>query len=267
MIKSSTSSDNSSASSISPNASNSIVIVEPSFSGNHWLEGAFFKAAALAVSLCGIYALYSFSNILQNALKPPVIDCGEKKALAKRLHRPEIETMSFDRYETRLLNEVLGPNEIDVSFKDIGGMDNELADVRDNLVLPIQLWRDVKLSKMFSCPTGVLLYGLPGTGKSMTAKAIAKGKQLYCRVICSCFSASHRLSCSFFCTEAGAAFLNIKSSSIMDKYVGESDKIVSAIFKLARKLAPSVIFIDEIETVLRKRDSMSFQGSTTMQVN
>ena len=53
--------------------------------------------------------------------------------------------------------------------------------------------------------------------------------------------------------ESGATFISVKASSIFDKYVGESDKLVSALFKIARKLAPTVIFIDEIETMLKRR--------------
>lgn len=109
-----------------------------------------------------------------------------KKSLAKRLKRPEVEEMTFDSYEMKLLSEILGPEEINVSFQDIGGMDEQLEEVRDNVVLPMQLWsryrrigmnsdEDMGLS---SCPTGVLLYGMPGTGKSLTAKAIAKGERV-----------------------------------------------------------------------------------------
>ena len=57
------------------------------------------------------------------------------------------------------------------------------------------------------------------------------------------------------CTEAGATFISIKASSVMDKWFGESDRLVSALFRLGRKLAPSVIFIDEIETLLKKRNA------------
>lgn len=65
--------------------------------------------------------------------------------------------------------------------------------------------------------------------------------------------------------ESGATFLSIKASTILDKYVGETEKLVSAIFSLSRKLAPTIIFIDEIETVLRKRGGSSSQDHSVLQ--
>lgn len=185
-----------------------------------------------------------------------------RKALAKRLKRRDVIDMTFDSYELRLLADVMGSDEIDVSFSDIGGMEEQLEEVNDNVVLPMQLWAKYRAigadaadvdQDLSACPTGVLLYGQPGTGKSLTAKAIAKGK--YFKIILLFFTSRnisdhvrfHRIA------ESGATFLNIKASSIMDKYLGESDKMVSAIFRVARKLAPTVVFIDEIDTVLRKR--------------
>eukprot|EP01034_Spumella_vulgaris_P040052 gene40052-49525_t len=131
-----------------------------------------------------------------------------KKGLAKRLNRPDVESMDFDNYEMKIMTDVIGCDEIDVSFADIGGMDAQLEDIYKFYS---------QFETISTCPTGVLLYGAPGTGKSLTAKAIAK--------------------------EAGATFISIKASTILNKWFGESDKLVAALFRLGRKLAPSIIFI------------------------
>jgi len=192
------------------------------------------------------YVTTSTISLLKKALDPSQSEgmnaLNAKKLLAKRLKRPEVETMEFSSYELKLMGDVVGADEIDVSFDDIGGLEHELDEVKDNVVLPIQIYNNMKEygDLLPPCPTGILLYGAPGTGKTLIAKAIAK--------------------------EAGATFVSIKASSILDKWFGESDRLVSALFSLGRKLSPSVIFIDEIETVLKKRDAMSsHQASSSMQ--
>ncbi|KAJ1639179.1 P-loop containing nucleoside triphosphate hydrolase protein, partial [Pavlovales sp. CCMP2436] len=83
---------------------------------------------------------------------------------------------------------------------------------------------------------GVLLSGPPGTGKTMLAKAVA--------------------------TESGAAFINISMSEITSKWYGEDEKYVAAIFRVARRIAPCVIFLDEIDSLLGRRGS-AFEHEAT----
>ncbi|GFP98971.1 ATPase family aaa domain-containing protein 1 [Phtheirospermum japonicum] len=114
-----------------------------------------------------------------------------------------------NEYERRVLEDLILHNQIGVKFDDIGALDN----VKDML-------------KEIPC-RGILLFGPPGTGKTMLAKAVA--------------------------TEAGANFFNISLSSIASKWYGESEKFVKAIFSLARKLAPSVVFLDEVDSIFGRR--------------
>jgi SpoVK/Ycf46/Vps4 family AAA+-type ATPase len=151
-----------------------------------------------------------------------------KKNLAKKLNRPEVENMEFSSYEMAIAADVISPQDLQTKFEDIGGMKEQLDDIENNIVIPVQMWSMFKnQTGILPCPTGVLLYGLPGTGKTLTAKAIAK--------------------------EANATFIGLKASTIMDKWFGESDKLVTALFNLAHKLGPCIIFIDEIDTLLSNR--------------
>jgi len=124
---------------------------------------------------------------------------------------------------------VVDPDSIVESLDMIGGLDEIKRELWKLVILPMKrpdFFNSLK-SKLISCPKGVLLYGAPGTGKTMLAKAIAK--------------------------ECDASFIDLKSSTIMDKWLGESNKLVNAVFTLARKIAPCIIFLDEIDVILGKR--------------
>ena len=151
-----------------------------------------------------------------------------RSALEKRLKEKNRKLFETNMYENTIAQDLVNPDNIPVTFDDIGGLESQKKDIYNLVVLPLkrpELFRG--RGKLFRPPQGILLYGVPGTGKTMLAKAIAK--------------------------ESGAAFINLRLSTLMNKYFGESQHLVRALFSLARKLSPTIIFIDEIDGFLRAR--------------
>ena len=117
-----------------------------------------------------------------------------------------------------------------ISYEDIGGLKRELGLVREMIELPLrhpELFQKLGIDP----PKGVLLYGPPGTGKTMIARAVA--------------------------SETDAHFINISGPEIMSKYYGESEKQLRDIFKEAEDNAPSIVFIDEIDSIAPKREEVT----------
>lgn len=138
------------------------------------------------------------------------------------------DVVTENEFEKGLLSNVIAPNETGVTFEDIGALENEKNTLRELVMLPLQRPRLFSKGKLRKTVKGILLFGPPGTGKTMLGKAVA--------------------------TEAGANFINVSMSSIASKYIGEAEKYVKAIFSLASKISPAVIFVDEVDSLLGKRE-------------
>uniref|UniRef100_A0A0C9RXX7 TSA: Wollemia nobilis Ref_Wollemi_Transcript_4876_3591 transcribed RNA sequence n=1 Tax=Wollemia nobilis TaxID=56998 RepID=A0A0C9RXX7_9CONI len=132
-----------------------------------------------------------------------------------------------NEFEKILISEVIPPDELGVTFDSIGALENVKEALRELVMLPLQRPELFAKGQLRKPCRGLLLFGPPGTGKTMLAKAVA--------------------------TEAGANFINISMSTIASKWFGEAEKYVKAVFTLANKIAPSVIFIDEVDSMLGRR--------------
>eukprot|EP00262_Sarcandra_glabra_P021894 TRINITY_DN943_c0_g1_i2.p1 TRINITY_DN943_c0_g1~~TRINITY_DN943_c0_g1_i2.p1 ORF type:complete len:390 (-),score=63.49 TRINITY_DN943_c0_g1_i2:303-1472(-) len=159
----------------------------------------------------------------------------QKKEIAKRLGRPLIQT---NPYEDVIACDVINPDHIEVEFESIGGLENVKQALFELVILPLRRPELFAHGKLLSPQKGVLLYGPPGTGKTMLAKAIAK--------------------------ESGAVFINVRISNLMSKWFGDAQKLVAAVFSLAYKLQPAIIFIDEVDSFLGQRRTTDHEAMTNM---
>lgn len=126
----------------------------------------------------------------------------------------------------------------DVSFEDVGGLSEQIKQIRQAIELPIE--NPAAFDKFgIESPKGVLLAGPPGTGKTLLAKAVA--------------------------SSTNATFLGIVGSELAQKYIGEGGRMVRELFDLASQRAPSIIFIDEIDSIGSKRLDSTTSGDREVQ--
>jgi transitional endoplasmic reticulum ATPase len=118
----------------------------------------------------------------------------------------------------------------DISYEDIGGLSREIREIREMIEIPLR--HPELFSRLgINPPRGVLLHGPPGTGKTLIARAVA--------------------------SETDANFISISGPEIVSKFYGESEQRLRQIFEEASKTAPSIIFIDEIDSIAPKREEVS----------
>ncbi|MFH4977977.1 hypothetical protein AB6A40_004686, partial [Gnathostoma spinigerum] len=163
----------------------------------------------------------------------------QAEVLLRSLHvDPNIE---LNEYELRIAAQFVLSSD-GVSWSELGGCDDLIKELNDRIILPLQIRSNQCLaalsSPLLSPPKGALLYGPPGCGKTLLARAIAKA--------------------------ANARFINLQVSILTDKWYGESQKLAAAVFSLARKFQPTIIFIDEIDSFLRSRQVDDHEATAMM---
>ncbi len=150
--------------------------------------------------------------------------------LLEKLPRPEVEEL--------VLEEVP-----DISYEDVGGLDEQIEAIKDAVELPF-LYRDLFGDYELPPPKGILLYGPPGCGKTLIAKAVANSLARKVREVTGN-------------TNAKSYFLNIKGPELLNKYVGETERQIRLVFQRAREKSeegvPVIVFFDEMDSLFRTR--------------
>ena len=124
------------------------------------------------------------------------------------------------------------------TYGDVGGLEQQIREIKEAVELPLthpELYEEIGIKP----PKGVILYGEPGTGKTLLAKAVAN--------------------------ETSATFFRVVGSELIQKYSGEGPKLVRELFRLASEHAPSIVFIDEIDSIGHKRIETSSGGHREVQ--
>ncbi|KZO91125.1 26S proteasome subunit P45 [Calocera viscosa TUFC12733] len=124
------------------------------------------------------------------------------------------------------------------SYADVGGLDSQIQEIKESVELPLthpELYEEMGIKP----PKGVILYGVPGTGKTLLAKAVAN--------------------------QTSATFLRVVGSELIQKYLGDGPKLVRELFRVAEEHAPSIVFIDEIDAIGTKRYDSTSGGEREIQ--
>jgi AAA+ superfamily predicted ATPase len=191
-------------------------------------------AGVMAAGVAALALTFSFRILDPNRASREAA-AAKKKEIARRLGRPNIRT---NQYEDIIAGDVANPHEISTTFDAIGGLGETKRALQEIVILPLLRPELFASGNLLKPVKGCMLYGPPGTGKTLLAKALAK--------------------------ECQACFINVRTSTLQSKWFGDANKLVAAVFSLAWKLQPSIIFIDEVDSFLGARKNSEHEANTSM---
>ncbi|KRY60947.1 26S protease regulatory subunit 6A [Trichinella britovi] len=177
------------------------------------------------VELIVINALTRLKYLLPNSglIKPGVFKVGDLAAISRDgLKLVDLLPSEYDP-RIKVMEVINQPNQ---QFCDIGGLDNQIQEMIEAVIYPITHKEYFEAFRV-QPPKGVLMYGPPGTGKTLLARALA--------------------------SNAKCTFLKLSGTALLQRYIGEGGKMVREAFRLAKEKAPTVLFIDEIDSIGSKR--------------
>jgi proteasome-associated ATPase len=176
---------------------------------------------------------------LSAGLKGELIRAGDPLLIDPRSN-VALEKLPKEEVEELVLEEIP-----DVTYEDIGGLEGQIEAIRDAVELPF-LYAELFAEHQLEPPKGVLLYGPPGCGKTLIAKAVAK-------------SLADKVRERTGREDAHSYFLNIKGPELLNKYVGETERQIRQIFQRAKERSeeglPVIVFFDEMDSIFRTRGS------------
>ncbi|KAK8981719.1 hypothetical protein V6N11_028126 [Hibiscus sabdariffa] len=162
----------------------------------------------------------------RESLEIAVLRLKEQETFSRKPAQ-NLKNLAKDEYESDFVSAVVAPGEIGVKFDDIGALEDVKKALNELVILPMRRPELFSHGNLLRPCKGILLFGPPGTGKTLLAKALA--------------------------TEAGANFISITGSALTSKWFGDAEKLTKALFSFASKLAPVIIFVDEVDSLLGAR--------------
>ncbi|KAI3787329.1 hypothetical protein L1987_41721 [Smallanthus sonchifolius] len=165
-------------------------------------------------------------NLPRESLEVAILRLKEQESISKKPVQ-NLKNLAKDEYESNFISAVVPPGEIGIKFDDIGALEDVKTELHELAILPMKRPELFSRGNLLRPCKGILLFGPPGTGKTLLAKALA--------------------------TEAGANFISITGSTLTSKWFGDAEKLTKALFSFASKLAPVIVFVDEVDSLLGAR--------------